>query len=177
LLSANKKVRLDEAKPVHITMISAIEWIPVGRANPNPSKYEYSRAERDFLSQLAASQLQTEVEEGEGTISIDPSAKETGGDETGSNDDEWEDVDDDEEEEEEEEEDKGSDAEPTHAGKLPKVDPSSLPADLRMDEYSDDDDDDDNDDERDVGGLLGVGKVRLVVCIGHELLAYYYLCV
>jgi hypothetical protein len=164
-------------------MISAIEWIPVGRANPNPSKYEYSRAERDFLSQLAAaSQLQREVEEeGEGTISIDPSTKETGGgDDTGSNDDEWEDVDDDEEEEEEE--NIAEDIEGVNSSsKLPKVDPSSLPADLRMDEYSDDDDDDDNDGDRDVGGLLGVGKVRLrcfvydmnclliIVCVRHEL--------
>ena len=39
---------------------------------------------------------------------------------------------------------------------LPKVDPASLPADLRMDEYSDDDDDDN---EKDVGNLL-LGKVR-----------------
>ena len=138
-------------------MISAIEWIPVGRANPNPSKYEYSRAERDFLSQLAAaSQLQ---KEGEGAI-IDPSAKETGGgDDTGSNDgDEWEDVDDDDEEEEENIEDIGG---VNSSSKLPKVDPSSLPADLRMDEYSDDDDDED--DDRDVGGLLGVGKVSFVL--------------
>jgi hypothetical protein len=144
-------------------MISAIEWIPVGRANPNPSKYEYSRAERDFLSQLAAaSQLQREVEEGEGAI--DPSTKETGGDnDTGSNDDEWEDVVDDEDDEEEEniaEDIEGANS----SSKLPKVDPSSLPADLRMDEYSDDDDDDDdNDGDRDVGGLLGVGKVSFVV--------------
>lgn len=130
-------------------MISAIEWIPVGRANPNPSKYEYSRAERDFLSHLATQQ-------GEGEDTID-TAKKKDGDDTGSNDvDEWEDVD------EEEEEETGTDAEQTKTRKLPTVDPSSLPADLRMDEYSDDDDDD-NDGDRVVGGLLGVGKVRLVV--------------
>jgi hypothetical protein len=36
---------------------------------------------------------------------------------------------------------------------LPKIDPSSLPADLRMDEYSDDDE------EKDVGELLRLGEV------------------
>jgi hypothetical protein len=137
-------------------MISAIEWIPVGRANPNPSKYEYSRAERDFLSQLVAAQ-QTE-EEGAGAIA--PTTKKDGGDDTGSNnDDEWEDVDDDDDDDDEKE--TGTDAEQKETGKLPKVDPSSLPADLRMDEYSDDDDDDDDDGDRVVGGLLGVGRVRL----------------
>lgn len=137
-------------------MISAIEWIPVGRANPNPSKYEYSRAERDFLTQLVAARQH------EGEDADAPTTKKDGGDDTAgsNNDDEWEDVDD-EEEEEEEDEETGKNAAKTKTGKLPNVDPNSLPADLRMDEYSDDDDDDENNDgDRAVGGLLGVGKVR-----------------
>ena len=144
------------------SMISAIEWIPVGRANPNPSKYEYSRAERDFLSQLVAAQQTEEEEEGAGAIA--PTTNKEDGDDTGSNDDdEWEDVDDDNDDDDEEEKENGTDAELKETGKLPKVDPSSLPADLRMDEYSDDDDaaDDDDDGDRVVGGLLGVGRVRL----------------
>ena len=102
-------------------MIAAIEWIPAGRANPNPSKYEYSRAEQEFLEKVQAGELATENDD---------------------EDDEWEDVDDDEEEQEVE---------------VPKVDPESLPKDLRMDDYSDDDDDEDG--EKNIGGLL-VGKVR-----------------
>ena len=34
-------------------MIAAIEWIPKGRANPTPSKYEYSRAEQEFLDKVS----------------------------------------------------------------------------------------------------------------------------
>src|SRR5210317_2226983 len=103
-------------------MIAAIEWIPAGRANPNPSKYEYSRAEQEFLEKVQA-----------------------GGDELATendDDDEWKDVDDDEEEQEEQEEEEVE---------VPKVDPESLPKDLRMDDYSDDDEEDG---EKNIGGLL-----------------------
>lgn len=106
-------------------MIAAIEWIPAGRANPNPSKYEYSRAEQEFLEKVQAGELTTENDD---------------------DDEDWEDVDDDEEEQEEQ----GEEVE------VPKVDPESLPKDLRMDDYSDDDEEDG---EKNIGGLL-VGKVR-----------------
>ena len=105
-------------------MIAAIEWIPAGRANPNPSKYEYSRAEQEFLEKVqAGGELAAENDDDD--------------------DEEWEDVDEEEEEQQEEVE-------------VPKVDPESLPKDLRMDDYSDDDDEDG---EKNIGGLL-VGKVR-----------------
>ena len=107
-------------------MIAAIEWIPAGRANPNPSKYEYSRAEQEFLEKVQA---------GGGELAAE-----------NDDDEEWEDVDDDEEEQQEEEEEV----------EVPKVDPESLPKDLRMDDYSDDDEEDG---EKNIGGLL-VGKVR-----------------
>ena len=162
---AAKSISPSPPKKTFSSMISAIEWIPVGRANPNPSKYEYSRAERDFLSQLVAAQ-QTEEEEGAGAIA--PTTNKKDGDGTGSNnDDEWEDVDDDDDDDDDNEEETGTDAEQKETGKLPKVDPSSLPADLRMDEYSDDDDDDD-DGEKVVGGLLGVGRVRLGDLTDHS---------
>ena len=106
-------------------MIAAIEWIPAGRANPTPSKYEYSRAEQEFLEKVQAGEL---------------------GEEANENDEEWEDVDDDASEEQQQEE-----------VEVPAVDPESLPADLRMDDYSDDEDGEDK-----VGGLL-VGKVRFFV--------------
>lgn len=107
-------------------MIAAIEWIPAGRANPTPSKYEYSRAEQEFLARVQ--------EQAEGGDEDGGDAK----DAAGSDNEEGEDMEDEE----------GKKVE------LPKVDPSSLPADLRMDEYSDDDEDDK---ERAAGGLL-VGK-------------------
>mmetsp|Transcript_25983 Transcript_25983/g.52136 ORF Transcript_25983/g.52136 Transcript_25983/m.52136 type:complete len:119 (+) Transcript_25983:54-410(+) len=104
-------------------MIAAIEWIPAGRANPTPSKYEYSRAEQEFLEKVQAGEL---------------------GEEANENDEEWEDVDEDDASEEQHKEEV----------EIPAVDPESLPADLRMDDYSDDEDGEDK-----VGGLL-VGKVR-----------------
>ena len=104
-------------------MIAAIEWIPAGRANPTPSKYEYSRAEQEFLEKVQAGELGKEEED-------------------------WEDVDDDDNDNESETEDQEQEVE------VPAVDPKSLPADLRMDDYSDDEDGEDK-----VGGLL-VGKVR-----------------
>lgn len=105
-------------------MIAAIEWIPAGRANPTPSKYEYSRAEQEFLEKVQAGELGKEEKE------------------------DWEDVDDDDNDNESETEDQEQEVE------VPAVDPKSLPADLRMDDYSDDEDGEDK-----VGGLL-VGKVR-----------------
>ena len=113
-------------------MIAAIEWIPAGRANPNPSKYEYSRAEQEFLEKVQAGELGKEEEE-----------------ENDDDDKEWEDVDDEGGEETEEQQ---------QMVEVPAVDPKSLPADLRMDDYSDDEDGEDK-----VGGLL-VGKVRTFSC-------------
>lgn len=121
------------------TMIAAIEWIPAGRANPTPSKYEYSRAEQEFLARVQAGDLGGVAEDDDDDEAADDDGAANGSDE------DWEDM--------EEEEGGGSGGKKTE---LPKVDPNSLPADLRMDEYSDDDDDR----EKNVGGLL-VGKVRL----------------
>lgn len=108
-------------------MIAAIEWIPAGRANPTPSKYEYSRAEQEFLEKVQNGELGQETEE---------------------NEEEWEDVDDD---------DDDNEGEQKEQVQVPAVDPNSLPADLRMDDYSDDEDGEDK-----VGGLL-VGKVRFLL--------------
>ena len=122
-------------------MIAAIEWIPSGRANPNPSKYEYSRAEQEFLSRIVSAQQQ---EGGD-----DDGDKEVGGSDVGSDDND----DDDAEKNEVSTEEKKKKVE------LPKVDPKSLPDDLNMDDYSDDDDDNDTGGrEKTIGNLL-VGKV------------------
>ena len=121
-------------------MIAAIEWIPAGRANPTPSKYEFSRAEQEFMAR---------VQGGGGGGDGD------GDGELGNEDEEqqWEDVDVEDDDEQE------GGASSSAGVSLPEVDPSTLPADLRMDEYSDDDDEE----GKDVGGLL-VGKV----CKTHD---------
>jgi hypothetical protein len=169
-------------------MIAAIEWIPAGRANPNPSKYEYSRAEREFLVRMqeqAGGDGEANDDDDDYDVGADAAREEknaaAGGGGAGSgSDDDWEDVADedvagkvDDEDEEEEggkggggggggrrDDDNEKTIDPSRL-RLPKIDPSSLPADLRMDEYSDDDDDDDDDGvgEKNVGVLLGVGKV------------------
>jgi len=103
-------------------MISALEWIPRGVADPTPKKYEWSRAEREFLAR-------EQQAEGEGDDADDADVDENmGGD--------------------------GDDGDDANASsvQLPKIDPKTLPADLRMDEYSDDEDDGAR-----IGGLL-VGK-------------------
>lgn len=98
----------DTCVNIHRTMIAAVEWIPAGRAASRPTKYEYSRAEQEFLAKLSSGEFAAERDED--------------GDADGG--DGWEDVDN---------------------------SPGELPADLRMDEYSDD--------EEEVGDLLHVGKV------------------
>ena len=95
-------------------MIAAVEWLPAGRAASRPTKYEYSRAEREFLAKLSSGEFASEERDGD--------------DGDGGGDGGWEDV---------ETAPSGTDG---------------LPADLRMDEYSDDDEE--------VGDLLHVGKVR-----------------
>ena len=123
-------------------MIAALEWVPEGRANPTPSKYEYSRAEQEFMSRVIA---QHENDD-DATANY---GKDGNTDEAKKDDEEWEDMSDDED-------NKGDDDKKKKV-ELPKVDPSSLPSDLNMDDYSDDDND--NNGEEKMGDLLGIGKV------------------
>mmetsp|Transcript_25603 Transcript_25603/g.46305 ORF Transcript_25603/g.46305 Transcript_25603/m.46305 type:complete len:156 (+) Transcript_25603:3-470(+) len=125
-------------------MIAAIEWIPTGRANPSPSKYEYSRAEQEFLSRVQAGDLDQDGDNADDVDDNNVENSDGSGKEESGDDEEWEDM---------EEEGEGSGKTKVE---LPKVDLASLPADLNMDDYSDDED---GDKEKDVGGLL-VGKVR-----------------
>lgn len=106
-------------------MISFIEWIPAGVADPSPKKYELSTAEMELL------QNQRDDD--------DPAG-------------------DDEEEEEEMEE--ADNARPST--QLPKVDPSTLAPELRMDEYSSDEDENDAIRGSTLGKML-VGKVSNVM--------------
>lgn len=96
-------------------MISCVEWIPKGAADPTPKRYELSAAE------LAMLREQAEAEAALAETKEDESSKQrTTGAKTKTN-------------------------KTTTRTRLPEIDPSSLPADLRMDEYSSDDDDDDDD--------------------------------
>jgi len=129
-------------------MIAALEWVPEGRANPTPSKYEYSRAEQEFMSRVIA-QHEDNVNDDDDVANEDGKDGNTDTNKK-DNDEEWEDM-------SEEEEDTAGDREEKKKVELPKVDPSSLPSDLNMDDYSDDDDNDNN--EEKMGDLLGIGKV------------------
>lgn len=105
-------------------MIAAVAWIPAGIAAETPTKYEYSKAEQEFLERVAAAN---------GDGDFDPN---DGGSDGGEGSDgDWEDV-------------------PESSVAVPKVDLKSLPADLRMDEYSDDE----GDEGKGIGNIL-VGKV------------------
>ena len=109
-------------------MIAAVAWIPAGVAAETPTKYEYSKAEQEFLERVANADGNGNVDDA--TTNTDD-ANEDDGDGV------WEDVD-----------------EESNAVVVPKVDPSSLPADLRMDDYSDDE----GDEGKGIGNIL-VGKV------------------
>ena len=128
-------------------MIAAIEWIPAGRANPNPSKYEFSRAEQEFLERHIHHQHHREEEEADDLVS----------EEAMDDNEAWEDK-------HEEGREKGAERQQkVMAVEVPKVDPKSLPSDLRMDDYSSSDDGDDDEGgerEKNIAGLLLGGLVR-----------------
>ena len=90
-------------------MISAIEWVPAGVADPNPKKYEFSTAEMELIKMMEEQKIDVDALENEVKN-----------------------------------EKKGTDTKAETKTKLPKIDPSTLPADLRMDEYSSDDGESDN---------------------------------
>lgn len=99
-------------------MISCVEWVPRGVADPSPKPYELSAAEQELLEKQA-NHLEVALE------------------------------DDNEQDIEAVEE---SDA--TSKFQLPKIDPKSLPAELRMDEYSSDEDDNEAQRGSAIGKLL-----------------------
>ena len=134
-------------------MIAALEWVPKGRANPTPSKYEYSRAEQEFMSRVT----QHEDNNDDDDDVADGNDREGSTNANKDDDEEWEDM-----SGEEEDNTKGDDEDKKKKVELPKVDQSSLPSDLNMDDYSDDDND--NNGEEKMGDLLGIGKV-CTVCI------------
>lgn len=124
-------------------MIAAVEWIPKGVANPNPSKYEWSRAEQMFLERAKNGAMKEAEREG------------------AQDEEEWEDTGD-VEVDDADAEVMASSANVTKKVVVPKVDLSSLPADLRMDEYGDDDDEDDGGNDGEIGHLI-VGQVSIVL--------------
>ncbi len=118
-------------------MISCIEWIPRNVADPKPKRYELSKAERELLAQdAAAEQIQMEQEEDDdvdhdGNMNVD--AKNDNGQHVPK---------------------VSAPSEGTGAGEKKltateiiasqQIDPSALPKEFRMDEYSDDENDNNN---------------------------------
>lgn len=110
-------------------MISCIEWIPKGVADPNPKRYELSQAERELLEENDGFDGTDEELENEDNVDDQEHLDDQIVDAT----------------------EKAVSAASIVAKN--KIDPSSLPPELRMDEYSDDDDEDHVRD-RDIGQLL-----------------------
>ena len=106
-------------------MISSLAWIPKGVADPNPKRYELSKAERELLEKQGQEDTEISTHEEEEMM---------------------EQMDDDDSQGEE---NNGQSAADIIAAN--PVDPSSLPAELRMDDYSDNEDDDNH---KDIGNLL-----------------------
>jgi len=112
-------------------MISGIEWIPQGVADPNPKKYELSHAEAKLIQEQARIQRQRDLGEDE--------------DEPNDEDSDNEDRDTTNLHDKDAMEDATTTETTMSATELiasQPVDTSTLPADLRMDEYSEDDDED-----------------------------------
>jgi periodic tryptophan protein 1 len=117
-------------------MISCVEWIPKGVADPNPKRYELSKAERELLEQDANADDGADLEVPDNMEEImEDTSKSTAAD-------------------------AGKDKQ---AGEMSAasiiaskpVDPNSLPKELRMDDYSDDEDgNDSNAIDDNVGNLL-----------------------
>ena len=120
-------------------MISCIEWIPKGVADPNPKRYELSKAERELLEQ-----------------NEENDSEEVGSDE--------EDMESEEEEDDAAPDDTKVETPAADLIASQPVDPSSLPADLRMDDYSDDEDDTAR--EKDIGSLLIANEAN--TCLGID---------
>ena len=122
-------------------MISCIHWIPKNVADPNPKRYELSKAERELLAQEQNGELNAE--------------------EQPQDDDSDSDVDDNMNTNNEVEQvqvpKEGKKLTATEIIAAQKIDPSTLPKELRMDEYSDDEEETgngNNGNNNDVGDIL-----------------------
>jgi hypothetical protein len=94
-------------------MISCIEWVPKGVADPNPKRYEISKLERDLLEQDALELAEGSEDEPDDKAMINNEHSSP-------------------------KSENGMTASEIIASQT--VDPSALPDELKMDEYSDDDD-------------------------------------
>ena len=116
-------------------MISALEWVPAGVADPKPKKYEFSAQELELIQMM---ENQNMIEEAQAEANVPPSSPELSS---------------------------SAPIPKTPASSPENVPPPTsnettdtsnpLPADLRMDEYSSDEDDDADDSGAKKGTLLG----------------------
>lgn len=95
-------------------MISAIEWVPAGVADPSPKKYEFSQAELDLI-QLMDEHNMDDLQDVQAHLG--------------------------KQQEQKDREEAAANKKSSSKEKKPHVE-NTLPADLRMDEYSSDDEDD-----------------------------------
>jgi hypothetical protein len=100
-------------------MISAIEWVPAGVADPTPKKYEFSQAELDLIQSMEEHNME-DLHDVQAHLGRQQEQEEEAASAT-------------------ERKKKTSNGE----GTKPSVE-NTLPPDLRMDEYSSDDDEDDD---------------------------------
>jgi len=122
-------------------MISSIEWIPKGCANPNPKKYKLSKAESEFLEQVTQNKTDFEL-----SLNDDDPPDDEMDPESENNDESFT--------KESLETDQRNEKIQKLINALPTVDPATLPEELRMGEYSDDEDDEDDLKEHRIGRVL-----------------------
>lgn len=131
-------------------MISCIEWIPRNVADPKPKRYELSKAERELLAQdAAADEMESENNNSEGDdgddMKLDDNTNDT-------------------EPKVSVPKEEGKTLTATEIIASQKIDPASLPKELRMDDYSDDENDDDgngNDGTASGGNRQNIGDLLI----------------
>jgi hypothetical protein len=119
-------------------MISSIEWVPAGIADPNPKKYELSTTEQQLIDMMdengnfvSTYPIESNITDGNDQPNADSERNLRSRRNTNA-------------------------TNPTTKIRLPKIE-NQLPADLRMDEYDDDDEDNDEKGGVRIGRLLVAG--------------------
>lgn len=130
-------------------MISCIEWIPRNVADPNPKRYELSKAERELLAQGENNndddnEEQVNIEDNDNNDDANDEAINSDGNSSSNDLDDIVQI-----------PEQGKPLTATEIIASQQIDPSSLPKELRMDEYSDDEENNgDSPSKSDIGNIL-----------------------